>query len=263
MRTNKNDWRRLGAAALLAACFLDAHGAAEDGAVQAWVTTPDRSKLLAREADAVFGAAAPQGAVIDVDPATRFQQMAGFGAAITDASGWLIQRLDPRRRDALLRELFGREQGKGIGLSFTRLTIGASDFSRSHYSFDDMPAGQQRPALAHFSLAPQQDTVLPTVKAALAINPQLKVMASPWSAPGWMKTGDSLVKGRLRPEAYDAFARYLGRYVGEMGARRRAGDGADPAERAALRAGRLSRHARRAGRARRLHWRPSRSAPGS
>jgi O-glycosyl hydrolase len=66
--------------------------------VQAWVTTPDRSKLLAREPDAVFGAAAPDGAVIEVDPAVRFQQMAGFGAAITDASGWLIQqRLDPRR----------------------------------------------------------------------------------------------------------------------------------------------------------------------
>jgi hypothetical protein len=80
-----------------------------------------------------------------------------------------------------------------------------------------MPAGQRDPELKHFSLAPQQDSVLPTVKAALAINPQLKVMASPWSAPGWMKTSDSLVKGRLKPEAYEAFARYLSRYVGEMG----------------------------------------------
>jgi glucosylceramidase len=220
MKTNSTDWRRLGVAVLLAACLQGAHaGAASDeGAVQAWVTTPDRSKLLAREPDAVFGAAAPDGAVIEVDPAVRFQQMAGFGAAITDASGWLIQqRLDPQQRDALLRELFGREKGTGIGLSFTRLTIGASDFSRSHYSFDDMPAGQRDPELKHFSLAPQQDSVLPTVKAALAINPQLKVMASPWSAPGWMKTSDSLVKGRLKPEAYEAFARYLSRYVGEMG----------------------------------------------
>jgi glucosylceramidase len=208
-----NPLRRIGAAMLLAACAGGVHAQA----VQGWVTTGDRSKLLAREPDASFGSAlAAATATIDVDPDKRYQQIAGFGAAITDASGWLIQqKLDPKRRDALLRELFGRE-GQGIGLSFTRLTIGASDFSRSHYSFDDVPAGQQDPKLARFSLAPQRDTVIPTVKAALAINPQLKVMASPWSAPGWMKSTDSLVKGTLKPEAYDAFARYLSRYVGEM-----------------------------------------------
>jgi len=228
MGTISPGWRRIGAAALLAACFTDARAddaaasAAPAGAVQAWVTTADRARLLARVADAVFAAApvaapstAAGAAVIEVDPAVRYQQMAGFGAAITDASGYLIQqKLDPARREALLRELFGRDGG--IGLSFTRLTIGASDFSRSHYSFDDMPPGQQDPKLERFSLAPQRDTVLPTVKAALAINPQLKVMASPWSAPGWMKTGDSLVKGSLKPQAYDAFARYLSRYVAEM-----------------------------------------------
>ncbi len=202
--------------ALLTACVFSAQ-AAEITAVQAWVTTGDQSKLLSREADAAFGTAAPAAIVIDIDPAIAYQQMTGFGAAITDASGWLIQqRLDPAKRTALLRELFGRQDG-GIGLSFTRLTIGASDFSRAHYSFDDMPAGQQDPDLKRFSLAPQRDTVLPTVQAALAINPQLKVMASPWSAPAWMKSGDSLVKGKLKPEAYGAFARYLSRYVTEMG----------------------------------------------
>lgn len=220
------DLRRIGAAVLLAACA----GSVQAQAVQGWVTTGDRGKLLAREPDAAFGAdasgTAPATAVIDIDPDKRYQEIAGFGAAITDASGWLIQqRLKPAQRDALLRELFGRgslghdtlgHDTQGIGLSFTRLTIGASDFSRSHYSFDDMPAGQQDPKLERFSLAPQQGTVIPTVKAALAINPQLKVMASPWSAPGWMKSTDSLVKGTLKPQAYDAFARYLSRYVTEM-----------------------------------------------
>lgn len=203
--------------ALLAACIVNAH-AAETSPVQAWITTGDQTRLLARAADAALVTAAPASAtVIDIDPATTYQEITGFGAAITDASAWLIQqRLDPARRDKLLRELFGR-QDNGIGLSFTRLTIGASDFSRSHYSFDDMPKGQQDPQLKHFSLAPQRDTVLPTVKAALAINPQLKVMASPWSAPGWMKSGDSLVQGTLKPAAYDAFSRYLSRYVTEMG----------------------------------------------
>jgi glucosylceramidase len=192
-------------------------------AVQAWVTTGDQAKLLSREADARFGPAArvaKSGAVIEIDPATSYQQMAGFGAAITDASAWLLQKsMTPPQREALMRELFGRGvhgQGQGIGLSFTRLTIGASDFSRSHYSFDDMPPGETDPQLARFSIDAQRDTVLPSVKAALAVNPQLKVMASPWSAPGWMKTTDSLVKGTLKPEAFDAFARYLNRYVDAM-----------------------------------------------
>jgi glucosylceramidase len=216
---------------LLAACFpcavataAPAASMAPTAAVQAWITTGDQSKLLSHEPDARFGPAvkgAKDAALIEIDPATSYQEIAGFGAAITDASAWLIQkRMTPPQREALMRELFGREQvtgaGQGIGLSFTRLTIGASDFSRSHYSFDDMPPGQTDPALAKFSIDAQRDTVLPTVKAALAVNPRLKVMASPWSAPGWMKTTDSLVKGTLKPEAFDAFARYLNRYVDAM-----------------------------------------------
>ena len=197
----------------------------EGAAVQAWITTGDQAKLLSREPDARFGSAMVKMAagtpVIEVDPGVAYQQIAGFGAAITDASAYLIQqRMAPAQRDALMRELFGRTEvkgvGQGIGLSFTRLTIGASDFSRTHYSFDDMPPGEQDPQLQHFSIAAQRDTVLPAVKAALAVNPQLKVMASPWSAPGWMKSTDSLVKGTLKPEAFDAFARYLNRYVDAM-----------------------------------------------
>ncbi|MES2016044.1 MAG: glycoside hydrolase family 30 beta sandwich domain-containing protein [Pseudomonadota bacterium] len=196
---------------LLAGCALNAAVAATP--VQAWVTTGDQSKLLAREPDAAFGNAKPAPLVIVVDPSIGYQQMAGFGAAITDASAQLIQKnMNPQQRDALLQELFGRA-GNGIGLSFTRLTIGASDFSSTHYSFDDMPKGETDPSLAHFSIAPNRDTVLPTVKRALAINPQLKVMASPWSAPGWMKTTDSLIQGTLKPEAFAPFAQYLSRYV--------------------------------------------------
>lgn len=187
----------------------------QTGAVQAWVTTGDQAKLMARGPDARFGRAKPAATVIDIDPATRFQEMQGFGASITDASAYLIQqRMNPAQREGLLRELFGRNPG--LGMSFTRLTIGASDFSQSHYSFNDMPRGESDPGLTRFSIDPHRASVLPTVQRALAINPQLKVMASPWSAPGWMKTSDSLVKGALKPEAYDAFARYLGRYVGAM-----------------------------------------------
>lgn len=180
--------------------------------VQVWLTTTDRTKLLSHEADITFTNVAPLTTNIDIDPSKQYQEMMGFGAAITDASAWLIQnKMSAEQRTALLGELFGG--APNLGLSFTRLTIGASDFSRTHYSFDDMPKGQTDPTLAHFSIDANRADVLPTVKSALALNPKLKVMASPWSAPAWMKTTDSLVKGSLRPEAYAAFSEYLARYI--------------------------------------------------
>ena len=207
---------RLGAAALLfglAACATTPPAASTRAG--AWVTTADRSQMLAAQPALVFGsedgtAGLP---VITVDPAERHQSMVGFGAAITDASAWLIQnKLTPDQRDQLLKELYGRD-GEGLGFSFTRLTIGASDFSSEHYSLDDAPGGATDPELAHVSLARPAEAVFPTVRQALAINPDLKVMASPWSAPAWMKTTGSLIKGQLKPEAYRVYARFFVRYV--------------------------------------------------
>jgi glucosylceramidase len=181
---------------------------------EAWVTTGDKTRLLAKEPDIPISTGEQVGVAtrIDVDTAIRYQEIVGFGASITDASAWLIQtKMSPAQRTALLQDLFGRTAG--IGLSFTRLTIGASDFSRSHYSFDDVPVGERDPTLARFSIEPNRADVLPVVKRALAINPSLEVMASPWSAPAWMKTTGSLIKGTLRPDAYPAFAEYLLRYI--------------------------------------------------
>lgn len=175
-----------------------------------WLTTGDQSKLLSREPDARFSkdfAALPTIAIDD----SAYQEMVGFGAAITDAAAININRLPAEQREALLRDLF--DPDSGIGLSFTRLTIGASDFSPRQYSFDDVPSGQRDPTLARFSIEPNRSDVLPVVQRALAINPQLKVMASPWSAPAWMKTSGSLIKGTLWPNTYGFFARYLLRYV--------------------------------------------------
>ncbi|RDE05659.1 glycoside hydrolase family 30 protein [Sphingomonas aracearum] len=177
---------------------------------RSWQTTADGGQRL--QPAPVRPAPPTAVPTVTVDADRGYQTMVGFGAAITDASAILIQQLPPPRRTALIRELFGRGVG-GLGLGFTRLTIGASDFSPEHYSFDDMPAGQRDPQLARFSIAPNRAAVLPTVKAALRVNPQLLVMASPWSPPGWMKTGDSLIGGTLRPDSYEVYARYFVRYL--------------------------------------------------
>jgi glucosylceramidase len=195
-----------------------AQGSAQGPIVHSWVTTGDQSQRLSAQPGRQFGTAALQPLRIEVDTARRYQVMAGFGASITDATAWLMQnRMSGPQREALLQELFSRE-GKGIGLDFTRLTIGASDFSRSHYSLNDLPPGQTDMALSRFSLDANRADVLPVVKRALALNPRLNVMASPWSAPGWMKTSGSLVKGTLKPGMEDVFSRYMVRYVEAMAA---------------------------------------------
>jgi glucosylceramidase len=205
----KSAWLRFS----LATCVLLAAAAhAATPGVQVWVTTADQSRLLAREPEVAFAAQAPLATRIDIDPQRRYQEMVGFGAAITDSSAWLIEkRLSTAQRTALLEELFGRDGG--LGLSFTRISIGASDFSLSHYSLDDPPGGAADPQLAYFSIAPNRDYLLPVLRSALAINPDLRIVASPWSPPGWMKDSGSMVRGRLRPEAYAAFASYLAKFV--------------------------------------------------
>ncbi len=182
-----------------------------------WVTTGDKALLLAAQpsSDVAKAEEVADLPVIAVDTKERHQTIVGFGGAITDASAWLIQtKLTPAQRDKLLRELYGRGEG-GLGFSFTRITIGASDFSLDHYSLDDAPGGAADPTLAHFSLKRPQEYVFPTVRAALKINPDLKVMASPWSAPAWMKTSGSLIQGQLKPEAYPVYAEFFARYVQE------------------------------------------------
>ena len=181
-------------------------------AVEVYVTTGDRTKLLSREPDASFGDTEQGIATIAVDETRSYQSMVGFGAALTDASAWLIQNsLTLSQREMLLRELFGPEPG--VGFSFVRIDMGASDFSLRHYSYDDMPPGKRDPSLARFSIDRDRKETIPILKRALALNPRLAIMASPWSAPGWMKTTGSLVKGTLRPDAYGPYSEYFKRFI--------------------------------------------------
>ena len=206
--------RRLRRACLTSALALMFGPLAHAQEVSVWITTADHEVTLSPSTPARFrDAASAEKSGILIDDARRFQEMVGFGASLTDSSAWLIQhKLNQRQRDALLEELFGRD-GNGLGLSFSRLTIGASDFSRHHYSLADTPDGKPDPGLRHFSIDENRSDVIPVARAMLAINPQLKIMASPWSAPGWMKDTNSLIQGTLLPQYYDAFSRYLLRYV--------------------------------------------------
>jgi glucosylceramidase len=167
----------------LAAC-----GTEEKVSVQVWLTTPDKSRLLERQNDLSFGpGGSDEETVIDIDEAQAYQTMDGFGASMTDASAWLIaNRLTPERRNELMGKLFDRTEG--IGISYLRVPMGASDFALSHYSYNDLPEGESDPELSRFSIKHDEEYIIPTLLQARKINTDLRLMGSPWSAPGWMKT---------------------------------------------------------------------------
>ena len=151
---------------------------------------------------------------IHVDSSRKFQTMKGFGAALTDSSAWLIGKtLSHPQRQELLQSLF--DAGTGAGLSYLRLPIGASDFSLTAHSYDDLPDGQTDYDLKRFSIAYDEVYIVPVLKQIMMVNPHLKVMASPWSAPAWMKDSRKLNGGRLKPDdpTYNAYADYLVRFV--------------------------------------------------
>jgi glucosylceramidase len=180
-----------------------------------WVTTPDRVEQLHERAPVAFTRGGSPETTITVDPAVRYQSIDGFGASLTDSAASVLHRLDPAARDRAMRALF--DPREGIGVSFLRQPIGSSDFTAApaHYSYDDMPPGESDFALRHFSIAHDADRILPLLRRARQLNPQLTIMGTPWSPPGWMKTGDSLIGGHLKddPRIYDAYARYLVAFV--------------------------------------------------
>jgi glucosylceramidase len=189
------------------------------GPTGAWITTGDRSSLLERApAPLSFGTTASTSAFVDVDPTQTFQSIEGFGFTLTGGSASVIAGLGQAAEEALLQELYG-DGPNDIGLSVIRLSIGASDMSASDFTYDDVAAGQTDAALAHFSIAPEEAALVPVLKAILAIQPGIKILATPWSAPAWMKDSASFTGGSLLSQYYDVYAQYFVRYVAAMQAR--------------------------------------------
>ncbi|MEO7942982.1 MAG: glycoside hydrolase family 30 beta sandwich domain-containing protein [Marmoricola sp.] len=184
-----------------------------------WLTTKDARRRVSRLSAAELVPSTSRSAVhVAVDDTQRFQTMDGYGAALTESSAHLLMRLPAAKRTAALRSLF--DPVDGAGLSLVRLPLGASEFALSRYTYDDLPSGQTDPSLTRFSLAHDDAEIIPVLREALAINPRLRVMGTPWSAPGWMKTSGSLIGGTLRSDSVDVYARYLVKTVQALRSRR-------------------------------------------
>jgi len=186
------------------------------GKAHVWLTRGDKTNLLSQGPDlSIKETASSNWPFIEIDTTTSLQTIDGFGAALTGSSAYLINRkLGESKRAQVLNSLFN--PGLGIGISCLRLTIGASDFSLSDFTYDDMPSGQTDFDLEHFSLSQDTLDVIPVMQEILQINPDIMLIGSPWSPPAWMKTNGSLEGGQLKPECYDVYAGYFVKYIRSM-----------------------------------------------
>lgn len=188
-----------------------------DGNVGVWLTTTNLRNLLTEQQpiDPDLKQSIDENAsirIIGVNSDKTYQVMDGFGASFTDASAWLVRNaLNEQSRLELMTKLFCYEDG--IGMSFLRQPMGASDFAHKLYTYNDMPVGETDYELEHFSIDHDKEYIIPSILEAKSINPMLKVMASPWSPPAWMKTSDNLIGGSLRREAYDVYSRYFSAFI--------------------------------------------------
>ena len=184
--------------------------------IQMWLTEPDKSALFAQQPNFLqFTNHENQLPSIEVDATKKDQQIDGFGFCLTDGSAYLINQMAGEEKSNLLNELFSTE-GNSIGISYLRISIGASDLSQQVYSYDDLPEGEIDPDLSKFTIAENKKDLIPILKMILKINSSIKILGSPWSAPVWMKDNNSSIGGSLQPEYYNAYANYFVKYIKAM-----------------------------------------------
>jgi glucosylceramidase len=181
-----------------------------------WLTRSDQSVRLEKQNVVLhFDAVANNSQTIQVDDSQTLQTIEGFGYTLTGGSAQVINSLNSTLKAQLLQELFGTG-ANGIGVNYLRISLGASDLNATTFSYDDMPAGQTDLPLSNFSLAPDKDHLIPLLKEILLINPNIKIMACPWSPPVWMKDNNSTIGGSLQPNYYAVYAQYFVKYIQAM-----------------------------------------------
>ncbi|WAC13829.1 glycoside hydrolase family 30 protein [Dyadobacter pollutisoli] len=200
---------------LLSVNFL-CYGQAGKGIISYWLTNSDKSVLFEKQKPLIISQDKPAtGKVIEIDTKETYQIMEGFGFTLTAGSASHLIQMSKAARADLLKELFSTA-GTKLGMTYLRVSIGASDLNETIFSYDDLPQGQTDPELEKFDLGPDRKDVIPVLKEILAINPKVKILGSPWSPPVWMKDNNDTRGGSLKPEFYKVYAKYFVRYIQEM-----------------------------------------------
>lgn len=184
--------------------------------VDFYLTTTDQSQKFQKQGGILaFGTSPNSYSTIKVSSSETYQTVEGFGFTLTGGSAEVINTLNNSKKQELLQNLFGSGENS-IGVSYLRISVGASDLNSSVFSYNDLPPGETDEDLSEFSLEPDMDGVIPLLQEIHEINPELGIMATPWSPPVWMKDNQSTVGGSLLPQYYDIYANYLVKYIEEM-----------------------------------------------
>ena len=185
----------------------------------AWITKGDKSSLLQKQNELIpFLFSSNNNPTIEVDSSVAYQTIDGFGYTLTGGSAYVINKLSASEKSALLQELFGNADNS-IGISYLRVSIGASDLSPSVFSYNDLQTGNTDINLDSFSLSQDTIDLIPLLKQILTINPNIKILGSPWSPPVWMKDNGSSIGGSLQPRYYAVYAQYFVKYIQAMKAK--------------------------------------------
>ncbi|NRD18621.1 glucosylceramidase [Winogradskyella eckloniae] len=147
---------------------------------------------------------------ITVNPEVMYQEMDGFGFSLTGGSALHLNNMSAVDRTAILEELFN---ANNIGVSYLRISIGASDLDAAPFTYNDLPIGETDEDLEQFSISKDQEHLIPILSEILEINPNIKIMGSPWSAPSWMKTNNNSIGGSLKPEYFSTYANYFVKFI--------------------------------------------------
>lgn len=191
---------------------------AQPDRIESWITNRDRSALFEKQTEVVTFSDKDNGIdanAIVIDDSHHMQTIDGFGFALTGGSAELLMKMSSGERAKILKELFAWDE-KNIGVSYIRISIGASDLNSFVFSYDDLKKGETDFDLKKFNLAQDYNDVIPVIKEILTINPAVKILGSPWSAPAWMKTNNDVRGGRLKTDCYGVYALYFVKYVEAM-----------------------------------------------
>ena len=187
----------------------------DDVSVDFYLTTPDQQSLIKPQDNGIFPIIENNNFTISINEDESFQDMDGFGYALTGGSALLINNMSGSARSDLLNELFASGDNN-LAVSYLRISIGSSDLDPNTFSYNDLPTGQTDENLDNFSINPDRSNLIPVLNEIISINPDIKIMGSPWSAPAWMKSNNDTVGGELKPEYYDVYADYFVKYIQAM-----------------------------------------------
>ncbi|MDY0276496.1 MAG: glycoside hydrolase family 30 beta sandwich domain-containing protein [Acholeplasma sp.] len=177
-----------------------------------YVTTHDETLLLKRMKDLEVSLEDSRCLnKITVNSKIVYQEIDGFGAAMTESSAYLISKLSKSKQEEVFKDLFTNE---GINISLVRTTIGASDFSLNNYSYNDIDVNEEDLELTKFSIDRDLDYVVPVLQNVKRYQ-NIKIISSPWSAPAWMKESKTLNGGRMDSKYLNVYSRYLSKFIKE------------------------------------------------